>query len=211
MDCSYFSSLLIIQLCKRGYDINVVSKIARQVGNNDRVNLLPYKKRLNKDRNENMFFFLKINSFCKDLKRNLVAAVDKTKNDNRCMKNSKLYVVNQIDTNIGSLLIHNAKQPDYNKMYKYTKCKKSNCKICKYSTSNYYLKDKRFILPIMNHSNCNSEGIVYIIKCNRCARYYIGDSKRKAKLRINEHLNNIKRFQNNFKKRYYGLVKAGIR
>ncbi len=96
------------------------------------------------------------------------------------------------------MLIHNAKQPDFNKMYKYTKCKKSNSKICKYSTNNYYLKDTRFILPIMNHSNCNSEGIVYIIKCNRCARYYIGESKRKAKLRINEQLNNIKRFQNNY-------------
>jgi hypothetical protein len=35
-----------------------------------------------------MFFFFKFNSFCKDLKRNLVAAFDKTKNDNRCMKNS---------------------------------------------------------------------------------------------------------------------------
>ena len=112
LDYLYFSSLLIIQLCKRGYDINVVSKIARQVGNNDRVNLLPYKKRLNKDRNENMFFFFKFNSICKDLKRNLVAAFDKSKNYNRCMKNSKLHVVNQIDTNIGSLLIHNAKQPD---------------------------------------------------------------------------------------------------
>ena len=88
LDYLYFCSLLIIQLCKRGYDINVVSKIARQVGNNYRVNLLPYKKRLNKDRNENMFFFFKFNSFCKDLKRNLVAAFDKTKNDNRCMKNS---------------------------------------------------------------------------------------------------------------------------
>ncbi len=105
--------------------------------------------------------------------------------------------MNQLYTNIGSLLIHNAKQPDYNKMYKITKCKKSNCKIFKYSTSNYYLKDKQFILPMMNHSNCNSEGIVYIIKFNRCAMYHIGESKWKAKLRINEYLNNIKRFQNN--------------
>ena len=197
LDYLYFSSLLIIQLCKRGYDIDVVSKIAKQVGDNDRNKLLPYKKRPNKDRNENMFFFFKFNSFCKELKRHLVSAFENTRNDNRCMMNNKLFVVNKIDTNIGSLLIHNAKLPDYDKKYKYTKCKKSNCKICKYSTNNYYLKDKQFILPIMSHSNCNSEEIVYIIKCNRCSVYYIGESKRKCKVRINEHLNNIKRFQKN--------------
>jgi hypothetical protein len=143
LDYLYFSSLLIIQLCKRGYDIDVVSKIAKQVGDNDRNKLLPYKKRPNKDRNENMFFFFKFNSFCKELKRHLVSAFENTRNDNRCMMNNKLFVVNKIDTNIGSLLIHNAKLPDYDKKYKYTKCKKSNCKICKYSTNNYYMKDKQ--------------------------------------------------------------------
>ena len=48
-DYLYFSSLLIIQLCKRGYNLNEIRKIAHQVCNNNRRNLLPYKIRPKKD------------------------------------------------------------------------------------------------------------------------------------------------------------------
>jgi hypothetical protein len=49
----------------------------------------------------------------------------------------------------------------------------------------------------MCYGNCHSENIVYIIKCKKFSVYYVGESKRKAKIRINEHLNNIRRYQRN--------------
>ena len=41
---------------------------------------------------------------------------------------------------------------------------------------------------------------MYIIKCNICNIYYIGETSKKAKERINEHLNNIKNFKKNLRK-----------
>ena len=95
------------------------------------------------------------------------------------------------------MLIHDFKLDSLDIKYSYKKCTNVNCKICKYSTINYYIKAKGFILPLLNKSNCMSKGIVYIIKCKRCSVFYIGESKRKACVRINEHISNISRFGKN--------------
>ena len=41
--------------------------------------------------------------------------------------------------------------------------------------------------------------IIYLIACHDCNKYYIGESKRKACLRLSEHLKNILIFKNNIK------------
>jgi hypothetical protein len=73
-DYLYFSSLLIIQLCKRGYNLNEIRKIAHQVGKNNQRNLLPHKIRPKKDQESNVFFFCKYNSNIIELKRHLISA-----------------------------------------------------------------------------------------------------------------------------------------
>ena len=49
----------------------------------------------------------------------------------------------------------------------------------------------------ISNSNFKSEGIVYIIFCNLCHDYYVGQSYRSAYIRIKEHLYNIKKFKEN--------------
>ena len=47
------------------------------------------------------------------------------------------------------------------------------------------------------NGDCLSSSIVYIIICNKCKNYYIGESGKTVKERISQHLNDIKRFTKN--------------
>ena len=51
-----------------------------------------------------------------------------------------------------------------------------------------------FILPIMSNANCESDNLVYIIKCTLCDDYYVGQTCRTAKKRWSEHIRAIKKF-----------------
>jgi hypothetical protein len=161
----------------------------------DRNNLLPYKEKPVQNCQKNLFLFFKFNFNLIDLKRSLLLAFGDTQKENESLLNRNLFFVNEIDTNIESLLIHDFKINSLNARSKYKRCQKIGCKICHLSSNHYYLKTKKFILPIQKNSNCDSTGIVYIIKCKKCNQFYIGESKRKASLRINEHLRKIVNFQ----------------
>lgn len=54
-----------------------------------------------------------------------------------------------------------------------------------------------FAYNIKNNCNCNSIGVVYIIRCTLCDIFYIGETKKAAKNRIREHLYNIRFFKAN--------------
>ena len=46
-------------------------------------------------------------------------------------------------------------------------------------------------LPIINNSKlltCNTAGVVYCIECTRCGKQYVGQTQRKLKSRLSEHL-----------------------
>ena len=47
----------------------------------------------------------------------------------------------------------------------------------------------------MSNCNCESDNLVYIIKCMKCKLFYVGETQKQAKVRIYQHLNNIKNFQ----------------
>ena len=53
---------------------------------------------------------------------------------------------------------------------------------------------KKFKLPLKNNSDCNSSGVIYIIKCKKCKCFYIGESSRTITTRIKEHLYSINSF-----------------
>ena len=112
------------------------------------------------------------------------------------LKSKNLLVINNIKSNIGDLLINNCKIKKSIK-YKYKNCTNSICNICKFSYKLSFLKNNTLFLPFKSNSNCNSIGFIYIIICKKCNVFYIGESKRKVKDRLNEHIRNIKNFKIN--------------
>jgi hypothetical protein len=194
-DYLFFASLLVIQLVKRGYNFKSVNQIARRIGNRKRKELLPYKDKIKNDTDNKVLAFFKYNNNVREIKKNFVSSFEDLKINHESVQDKKLFFVNNVDNNIGSVLIHNHRID--NSKYKYTKCLNDKCKICKYSTNSYFINMNNFKLPILSNCTCESSNIVYIIECKYCCKYYIGESSRKATDRIREHKNGIKRFRKN--------------
>ena len=166
----------------------------RKIGNIEQHTLLPYK--LVNDENLNASkLFIKHDISYDFLKNSIYSLYNKLSSDRIYLK-SNLLIVNNIKNNLGNLLINNfiLYKP---KKFSYINCNLNNCKICKFSLQFHFLKNNKFILPIQTNSNCKSIGIIYIILCIKCNKYYIGESKRTVTDRISEHIRNIKRFKRN--------------
>jgi len=205
IDYLHFAKLLFIQLIKRGYNQEMLKGIIRNVGKISRESLLPYKSGSNNFLNSNsynMFIEFDKNSYL--YRHYLYEVYNDLSKELDIFKNHKLLIINKVKTNIGSLLIHGFKIKKSIK-FSYNNCNLDNCNTCKYSIKYYYLKFKNFFLPLRSFSSCLSIGIIYIICCFKCKCFYIGESGRTTKDRINEHLRNIKNFKNDLIK---SLVKA---
>jgi hypothetical protein len=189
--------MLVLQLVKRGYDFKYVNSIASKIGDKKRDDLLPYKSKItvNTDR-KNLFLFFKFNTNSSNMKNHFVLSFNNVKNKYDVLREKKLFFVNNIDVNIGSLLIHNFKFNSFIK-YNFNKCNNPSCKICVFSNSFFCIKSKNFLLPFKANSNCDSKSFIYIIHCKRCNIFYIGESSRTVKLRIGEHIKGIVNFQKN--------------
>jgi hypothetical protein len=111
------------------------------------------------------------------------------------LKNLELKVYFSIGTNIGAYLIHGFKNKIKSNFYFNRSCKTPFCKTCLYIKEGCFIKINTYIIPILSNSNCHSLGIIYIIACNCCNKYYIGESKRSANTRFSEHLKNILNFK----------------
>jgi hypothetical protein len=197
IDYLHFSRLLFIQLVKRDYKPTILSGIIRNVGKINRESLLPYNtKNINILCNNSIKLFLEydINN---DIFRNyLYNTFLNLSNKFDFLKHHKLFIINKVKTNIGSLMIHGFKQNQTKKCF-YKKCEDINCLVCIYSSNFYFIKINDLFLPIRNNSSCDSVGIIYIICCFKCNYFYIGESGRTVKDRIYEHLRNIKNFNYN--------------
>jgi hypothetical protein len=67
-----------------------------------------------------------------------------------------------------------------------------DCQVCCFVNQNSYIFLKKgFIIPIKNNCDCNSIGIIYIIRCSLCNVFYVGQTTRSEKERIKEHLTSI--------------------
>jgi hypothetical protein len=196
VDYLYFSNIYLYHFLKRGYSYINFCKISHMIALLNRDSLLSYKVKNKKtfppftihgnstfDKN-----LLNFNNFMKDSFNSL-----KNESEYVNLLHYKLKIHNNMQPNIGALLIHNI--PSFNlnlSNFKYYTCTDSNCKVCKYASKANTIKVKNnVILPILCSSSCNSNGIIYIIYCNLCHTYYIGQSSRSVKTRINEHLLNI--------------------
>lgn len=103
------------------------------------------------------------------------------------------FLVNKMQNNILSLLVHEFKFPNTYKNF-YRKCNKLDCSTCKFADKNYYINcSADFRFPILDNSNCNSLNLIYIIHCKLCNSFYIGQTVNIMK-RIYNHLYDIKKF-----------------
>lgn len=187
------SRFLSNQLIKRNYDKENIDKTCRLVSKIDRKSLIPYKTK--NDENiykNNLLFFSKYDNSFPSLK-NIISYSSQNLFDNCFIK-----PIYSIKNNIGSVLIHNKKfDLFYSKKCHTSPCKEKNCKTCPLTSTLYYLKLNNFILPIFSNSNCLSTDIIYIIICEKCKLYYIGESSKTARIRLSQHINTIKNFHKN--------------
>jgi hypothetical protein len=189
----YFGSVIGEQLKSRGYEKNVIDKIFTMVSKLERDSLLVYKKK--KEINFDNTFLIKNKYDCNVLNFKEIAnvAFNSFRENNSKFKDHKLMVINTMQNNISSLLIHDFKFPSQIN-YCYKRCENLNCKTCSYSNNNekIYLTEN-FILPVFSENNCLSKNILYIIYCSFCNTFYIGQSQ-DLKSRMYNHINDIKKF-----------------
>jgi hypothetical protein len=212
LDYIFQSRILINQLEKRGYNFYQLKKIAQSIGHSPRKNFLNYKKKKEMklfSKNINLF---QIYDFSLDFfKRSTLNAFIKTKYEYedklKYLKNLELKVYFSIGTNIGAYLIHGFKNKIKQNFYFNRSCKTPFCKTCLYLKEDCFIKINTYIIPILSNSDCHSLGIIYIIACNCCNKYYIGESKRSANTRFTEHLKNILNFKHNMKNSIMNFAK----
>ena len=185
-DFLYHAGMTCFYLEKRGYDPIKLSKIVRTIGNIDRNSLIPYKEKKNDIDFSNTVilrlpfdFNYDIFSFSKQLK-SLIS--DKFK--------MRLFLIKKLQNSLSSLFVHNLKLKDI-KLFGYKKCG-SNCSICNFGNEKKVLVlENGFYFSFFDKSSCNSEELIYLIKCKRCNVYYIGETGQSIKRRLAGHISNI--------------------
>ena len=92
---------------------------------------------------------------------------------------------------------HPENQPCPNQVEKESQnaCKKANCKYCNLLVKTGTVKSKTTKETYISKHNitCNSSNLIYCIECSKCKIQYVGQTKRKIKERIREHLYHTKK------------------
>ena len=196
-DYFYYPNLYLKHFIKRGYNSKNIIKICNMVANLDRNNILKYKEKKTQKNYLSIF-----SDFTFD--KNFNNCIDIVKNSFQNLKEKysnlhyyNLKISNSIQPNLQNMLVNNVFSFKFNnKKHFYKKCDSVSCNVCKFSSSNGIIKIKNlYKIPIACQSSCDSTNIVYIIKCNKCDFYYIGESGRSVKIRISDHLRQIRLFK----------------
>ena len=83
-----------------------------------------------------------------------------------------------------------------NKSYNFSvePCNLKRCKCCKsIIPKKDYLDVNGQYIYFNNHMNCTTDNVIYILFCNKCNHFYIGETSLALNLRINlhrQHINN---------------------
>ena len=198
IDYLYFARHFYYKLTDRGYNTKQIRGVIREIGKINRETLLPYKNKETSQLECNLKCFLEYDRTTDFLKRSIFECTKKLMNqtDKTFFEENNLFIIYTIKHNLNSMLINNLKFIN-NIKYSFYKCENTNCKVCAYADTAYFFKLNKFSLTFKSQSHCDSSGIVYIIACIKCNKIYIGESGRRVKDRIGEHLNNIKNFKTN--------------
>jgi len=192
-DFTFFYSLIYNQLILRGYESKTITKIFTMVSSLDRNKLLEYKVRKKLDFNNNFIYKFNFDNNISNFSSLALNAFDNFKRENTKFNNFKLKIVNKMQFNLSSLLVHNFKFPFRLKNF-YKKCENINCKTCLFSNrKNLIYLTENFALPIFDSGSCKSRNCIYIIFCSFCSAFYVGQTMC-IKDRIYNHIYNIKNF-----------------
>ncbi|MEL7309124.1 MAG: GIY-YIG nuclease family protein, partial [Pseudomonadota bacterium] len=66
-----------------------------------------------------------------------------------------------------------------------------SCKYCKYGFFTEHINDRLNAYPILHRMSCKDTCLIYLIECKRCHIRYVGESGRKLRTRISEHVHRI--------------------
>jgi len=192
-DFAYFYSVLYNQLVLRGYSKKLITKSFTMVSALDRDRLLQYKEKKKLDFSKNFIYRFNFDNNISNFNFLANNAFENFKKENVKFNDFNLKVVNKMQLNLSSLLVHNFKFPLVMKNF-YKKCSNSDCKTCLFSNSKHLIfLTENFALPIIDFSSCDSRDCIYIIFCSLCNAFYVGQTNC-IKDRIYNHIYNIKNF-----------------
>ncbi len=195
VDFIFHVTNLCILLFKRGYDFKKILINFSLVCIMDRDELIPYKKNINTNQffTKNSILFPRLyTESLRDLDKIIYDAFNKTINVNR---NFKLNLINKLDFNLGAILVNKISRFSNSSPKKITKpC--NNCIVCSklLGKSKINILDLKFNLELLDDGDCNSIQLIYIIICDLCNLFYIGETNNSLKSRIKQHLNQINKF-----------------
>ena len=72
------------------------------------------------------------------------------------------------------------------------KCGKPRCECCLWIKETSYVEGPGFDHAIIGKLTCNSENIIYIIECKKCKVYYVGETSKSLRKRLQGHLSDIR-------------------
>ena len=72
------------------------------------------------------------------------------------------------------------------------KCNKNDCRYCKILDKKGHIENGKRNMQCKTNITCNSSNVIYCIECKRCNSRYVGQTKRKIKDRLREHIYGIK-------------------
>ena len=198
-DYLYFSRKLIFQLLERGFNFKKLISTSFSIGKIERNSLLAYKnKKIMIDSTKKYNIWLNnLYSYSHNNNDTIIKNSFKSLIFNyKWLSNIKLNICNSISENLLSIFVFNNTNNFIKKNFYTTPCNTKNCEACPLISKNsfYFLKNF-FVLPLKDNCNCLSRNVVYIIKCELCNVFYIGQSGNSIKLRISQHLKTIKYFQ----------------
>ena len=75
------------------------------------------------------------------------------------------------------------------------KCGKTHCQICKLINEGDKFYDKGRTYHINYSFDCDSRGVVYLIKCKKCLKLYVGSTIKTFPTRFNNHKSSMKRYE----------------
>lgn len=102
----------------------------------------------------------------------------------RYLRSIKSQTIQNLEKENGTLLPHGASM----------RCNRRACECCLYikETSEFYTNNNDIVCDIEGKLDCNSKNIVYLITCERCSEAYVGETSRPLRVRLNNHVSNIR-------------------
>ena len=158
----------------------------------DRKTLIPYNIDKQSKFNKDKFSILIVKHYTSvlNLDKIIKSSFNKILNKNEDLN---LKMVNKIGLNLEGLLI-NRFSTYGDSMNGTVPCK--GCSICGviYKGPSFFINNYKLNLDLKCLATCESTNVVYIISCDVCNKFYIGETEKSLSIRIKQHLNTIRKF-----------------